>query len=327
MRRYYAVAAAFISMSIGSGHIRQSAGAKAAPVAFHDNRKTFSGLEIAKIQSLLEQTRQRRAHHIGALNANGDLLVELSLERQLDLASHVLASVTISHGQPVPDGTFPFTVAILLKNSLPVPDRQICGGSVIALHWVLTAAHCLDYVQTSDIEVYAGSVDLNSTTVTPIAAVALFKSPLYTTSANQSQPPPNDIGLIQLATPLSVTPASVPDPTIGSLGGASGTIAGWGYTENETRSSTLRSASVVIGDQSTCSQAYPGIVPASMLCAGKTADSCPFDSGGPLFSKVGQSIMIEGITSWGDEDCTQLNQYGVYTRVSAFKSWIVSLAH
>merc|ERR1711879_106650 len=61
-----------------------------------------------------------------------------------------------------------------------------------------------------------------------------------------------------------------------------------------------------------------------MICAGGTAgeDSCSGDSGGPLtYESNGQHILI-GETSFGPTPCAQANQYGVYGRISYFRTWI-----
>ncbi|XP_063559810.1 serine protease 44 [Gorilla gorilla gorilla] len=43
----------------------------------------------------------------------------------------------ITGGLPAPDRKWPWQV------SLQTSNRYICGGSLIARHWVLTAAHCI----------------------------------------------------------------------------------------------------------------------------------------------------------------------------------------
>lgn len=64
-----------------------------------------------------------------------------------------------------------------------------------------------------------------------------------------------------------------------------------------------------------------------MLCAGsaqseRRVDSCRGDSGGPLVcERPGGGWVVYGVTSWGHACRTQQSP-GVYTKVSAFSSWI-----
>merc|ERR1712209_166394 len=60
----------------------------------------------------------------------------------------------------------------------------------------------------------------------------------------------------------------------------------------------------------------------SELCAGqKGKDSCSGDSGGPMSIGTGTSWTQIGIVSWGI-GCGKSHYPGVYTRVTAVKSWI-----
>jgi secreted trypsin-like serine protease len=54
-----------------------------------------------------------------------------------------------------------------------------------------------------------------------------------------------------------------------------------------------------------------------------TIDTCQGDSGGPLMAFVDDRWVLAGITSFGYE-CAQPGYPGVYTRVSAFISFIQS---
>jgi secreted trypsin-like serine protease len=74
-------------------------------------------------------------------------------------------------GKGVPDGKYKFQAA-LLAQSFGTNDfeRQYCGGSLITLFEVLTAAHCVDFVgpgpeqvPLSDLPVVVGRTVLTST--------------------------------------------------------------------------------------------------------------------------------------------------------------------
>ena len=105
-------------------------------------------------------------------------------------------------------------------------------------------------------------------------------------------------------------------------------VTGWGRTsEGGTTSETLQKASVPYVATATCNapDAYGGKVRTGMLCAGFATggvDACQGDSGGPLVLKrMDQPPVLIGVVGWG-EGCARKLKYGVYTRVSAYRTWI-----
>ena len=82
--------------------------------------------------------------------------------------------------------------------------------------------------------------------------------------------------------------------------------------------------------QNVCSPKYAGVISDSMhICAGWDEgehDSCQGDSGGPLTVLDGDGCpVVVGLTSFGN-GCGQAGKYGIYTRVSQYRSWIESRA-
>lgn len=51
-------------------------------------------------------------------------------------------------------------------------------------------------------------------------------------------------------------------------------------------------------------------------------DTCPGDSGGPLFCKRENKVILTGIVSWGAPQCGGIDQPGVYVNVTNYVSWI-----
>ena len=80
---------------------------------------------------------------------------------------------------------------------------------------------------------------------------------------------------------------------------------------------------VVTNEQ--CSTVYQDTINDGMICAGgvEGEDSCQGDSGGPLTYKSGDQHVLIGDVSFGD-GCAQAGKYGVYGRISFFRSWIES---
>ncbi|KAG8545723.1 hypothetical protein GDO81_020436 [Engystomops pustulosus] len=86
-------------------------------------------------------------------------------------------------------------------------------------------------------------------------------------------------------------------------------------------------------DRATCDKYYHvgsytsssvSIILDDMICAGYQdggKDSCQGDSGGPLVCKVKGAWYQAGIVSWGD-GCAISYRPGVYTRTTAYQSWI-----
>jgi secreted trypsin-like serine protease len=47
-------------------------------------------------------------------------------------------------------------------------------------------------------------------------------------------------------------------------------------------------------------------------------NTCHGDSGGPTFVETTQALLLAGVTSGGDDACTQ----GIETRIDAYSSWL-----
>ena len=216
-----------------------------------------------------------------------------------------------------------------------IPTFSFCGGSYIGGKWVVTAAHCIDDVTAPSIALNIGGHDLlnNQDNVIDVANIYIHRR--YNTETLN-----NDIALIELKKePKGVSPILIADETILSLAAESnaevttigrGTKTPQGILDNpvpEFPDPQLFEVNLNLVDNQTCNPLMANLIDDDMVCAGDLAGgvgSCKGDSGGPLVLQQPEKNYLVGITSWGF-GCAQPDFYGVYNRVSYFKSSIDAL--
>ncbi|XP_063228221.1 trypsin-1-like [Bacillus rossius redtenbacheri] len=214
--------------------------------------------------------------------------------------------------------TIPYVVSLHFK----WPAKALlCGGSIIAESWVLSAAHCTRGVNAQSLFVRAGTAkEVIGGRIHYVSKIV--NHPDFDESVN----PSNDISLLKVAKPFQYTPKIQPvslAPAGSMLAeGTMLTVAGWGATaEGGDISPTLLEASVPAVSNRVCARAYAQLpISDSMLCAGYRSggmDACQGDSGGPL---VHGNVQV-GVVSWG-AGCARPGLPGVYTRISAFRAWV-----
>nr|XP_028557399.1 serine protease 27-like [Podarcis muralis] len=244
-------------------------------------------------------------------------------------------SPRIVGGQPASNGSWPWQVSIL-RNLYP-----ICGGSLIAEQWVLSAAHCFYKNMGSMFQynVLLGAYQLShvsdNAVISDVEQIILH--PDYYNGLSGSS---GDIALIKLKSPVKFTnyilPICLPESSTQFPLNESCWVTGWGniqYGVPLPDPRTLQEVKVPLISREDCNILYnshpePSLgwdpIKQDMICAGYPEggkDSCQGDSGGPLVCQLEGVWTQAGVVSWG-VGCAKSNYPGVYILVPSYANWI-----
>lgn len=246
---------------------------------------------------------------------------------------------TIVEGTPVTAGKYPFMVRLTITD--PSGSSYLCGGSLVAKGYVMTAAHCVVGTSRSgvsapgDVTTYIGGTNL-TTAVGEVRSVAeVIVHPSYDVGPATNV---NDVALLRLSSASTKTPidlASPYRPGDRELWRPADmvTTMGWGRTcESCSTSPNLLEVTVpVVSDSSMATSYGSDFDPRVHVGAGFATggyDSCQGDSGGPLIAPSANGYQQLGVVSWG-EGCARAGLPGVYTRVGGMVvwRWVQSVIH
>ncbi|RWS20025.1 Serine proteinase stubble-like protein [Leptotrombidium deliense] len=227
-------------------------------------------------------------------------------------------------------GEYPWQVALLRKGLRG--DEYFCGGSILNQRWIITAAHCVADEQAADIKVAVGTHD-----VTKISAKDTFLVDKIIKHKNFTEESSgvlrNDIALLRLKSSINILSSDaintvcLPKQDQGFVKNME--VSGWGRTDEQSlESKVLRTVQVAVQANKECYRSMKGRFYArEMFCAGVRVggkDSCQGDSGGPIVKRIkrnGGKAYLAGIVSFGI-GCGRSGQYGIYTRIPTYITWI-----
>ena len=239
----------------------------------------------------------------------------------------------VINGEDIAISDTPYQVALVFSNSSKnLYEGFYCGGSIIGSNWILTAAHCVDFLTAKDLLVVSGIQTLpegpapKGTTASVVKSIIIH--PLWEDFRL------HDVALLELSKPLkfgaNVQPINLADsiPTTGDA-----LVSGWGIMTDEERPGGFTPQKLQGGLTPivACPEDYyfiddgdgnPIFDASILVCAGSStdtsrADACYGDSGGPL---VKENELI-GVVSFGP-DCPPPG-IGGYASVNYFSDWIM----
>ena len=221
----------------------------------------------------------------------------------------------IINGEPVPNGKYPFMVALLEKKREPSsinPYKLFCAGTLIDKDSVLTAGHCLlgppNYKELYDpqaLRVTVGRTVLSSNQGQVRGVKRLSVHPGFKELPLDPNDPyfvdeRYDAGVIELRRPVKgIKPIELATSKQNYLErpGRNATVAGWGlqlayqpgadYPPQSRIQNHMREAQVPLVSDTRAGQIYTDYIPPILIAAGGNGkDACLGDSGGPLFVRT-----------------------------------------
>jgi V8-like Glu-specific endopeptidase len=258
--------------------------------------------------------------------------------------------VGIVSGKPVTRGTANWVAMLWRPDRIPLAGRLLCGGSLIAPGWVLTAAHCIDDSigtvtersgHTIRLGVHDPQDDKEGTTH---VITGVFKHPSFR-GIEESKTLAWDIALVRFSpkprtrgtirgtiTPIPLDTMPLPEREIRTDTRA--TVLGWGRNRVDVQRTTraLLQGQVYLQDRLSCTKdtAFTDIRRDSVLCAQEQRGqhNCSGDSGGPMVvnGEQGRGRVLIGVISSANA-CGTGDKPSRFIRVThpAVRAWLAQI--
>ena len=187
-------------------------------------------------------------------------------------------SIRIVGGVDAYENEFPWQVSWRFVNQTTGTHRHVCGASIIADRWVLTAAHCVDLTgSTIDPRNFRAMVGAHSQSK-PSANQKIIKVKAISVHPGwDSQQIINDVAVVELAEPIGLKDSNLNAICLGRLTdlveNTNAVMSGWGLTVHggSQLPDILQRATTLVEPQSKCRSIYSLIKPLSdgEVCAGR----------------------------------------------------------
>nr|AAC36149.1 chymotrypsinogen-like protein [Plodia interpunctella]AAC36150.1 chymotrypsinogen-like protein [Plodia interpunctella] len=253
--------------------------------------------------------------------------MNIGVPRAINLMNSELMTRIVGGSQVTTPTSFPFQAGIIA--TLTTGFTSICGGTLLSNTKVLTAAHCWwdGQSQARLFTVVLGSLTIFSGG-TRIETSRIVVHPNWNTNEIT-----HDIAMVTIAR-VSFTNniQSIPIPDLADINhnfaGASAVVSGYGKTSDGQGSfpttTSLHQTTVQVITNAVCQKSFDITLHGSHLCTNGQGGvgSCDGDSGGPLTTIRNNRRTVIGVVSFGLGDRCQSGYPSVYTRVTAFLTWI-----
>ncbi|XP_017841939.2 serine protease 1 [Drosophila busckii] len=220
----------------------------------------------------------------------------------------------ITNGYPAYEGKAPYIVGLMIgRDNSNV--RSVCGGSIIAHTWVLTARHCLTSADYADIH-YGSNRGWQGQFYHKV------RKQHFILHHNEQ----NDVAVIR--TPYVDFTSLVNKVQLPKLSQRNerfvnwwAVACGWGGMANGKLADWLQCIDIQIISNEECARTY-GSLPNQVLCTRTTGGTatCGGDSGGPLVTH--DNPILVGITAFGVSGACDAGNPDGYMRVTHYLDWI-----
>ncbi|GLV34375.1 uncharacterized protein CBL_00302 [Carabus blaptoides fortunei] len=244
--------------------------------------------------------------------------------RPLPLAISEYAN-RITGGQEARPHQFPYQAGLIL--TVPGNDRKgFCGGTLISENYVLTAAHCVDKMETIEVILGGHRIKEYENTQVRMNCTEFIVHEDWSPTWMR-----NDIALIKLPELVqlndNIQPIHLPSKSENrKFEGHIVTVTGWGKDSDDSDgiSPVLRHVQTTIISNPTCFLSFPFLISKTHICTsgenGKS--SCDGDSGGPLTTEENDRTFLIGLVSFGRNTGCEKGYPAVFTRLTSFLTWI-----